>query len=112
MPVLQWRPSTRRIVATARVAGAYAGRARFRPRDQRLLPDVLTRAAGRVVEFAFAEIAGPESPFAGQAMYLEWLTDATLNGFLIPEQDLEFLRASPDSAADNQAGRPGATRWA
>jgi len=79
-----------------RIAGAYAGRARFRPKDERTLPDVLTRAAGRVVEFGFAGIAGPESPFAGQAMYLEWLTDATLQGFLIPEQDLEFLRGSGD----------------
>ena len=84
------------MVATMRVAGAYAGRARFRPHDYRILPEVLSRAAGRVLEFGFAGIAGPESPFAGQAMYLEWLTDTTLDGFLVPEQDLEFLTASAD----------------
>jgi hypothetical protein len=96
MPVLQWRQPKSQIVAMMRVAGAYAGRARFRPRDGRILPEVLARAAGRVVEFGFAGIAGPDSPFAGQAMYLEWRTDATLDGFLIPEQDLEFLSASAD----------------
>lgn len=96
MSVLLWRPPQRQMVATMKVAGAYAGRARFCPHDERILPDVLTRAAGRVVEFGFAGIAGPESPFAGQAMYLEWRTDATLDGFLIPEQDLEFLNGSAD----------------
>jgi hypothetical protein len=96
MPVLQWRQPKSQIVATRRVAGAYAGRARFRPHDSRILPDVLSRAVGRVVEFGFAGVAGPESPFAGQSLYLEWLTDAALDGFLIPEQDLEFLSASAD----------------
>lgn len=96
MSVLLWRQPRRQIVATMRVAGAYAGRARFRPQDGRILPEPLSRAAGRVVEFGFAGIAGAESPFAGQAMYLEWCTDATLDGFLIPEQDLEFLSASAD----------------
>ena len=96
MSVLQWRPPNNRIQPPARVAGAYAGRARFRPRLERPLPGVLSRAAGRVIEFAFAGIAGPESPFAGQAMYLEWRTDTTLDGFLIPEQDLEFLHESAD----------------
>jgi len=96
MSVLPWRPSTRRVVSPVRVAGAYAGRARFRPRDQHRLPDVLSRVAGRVVELGFAGIAGPESPFVGQAMYLEWRADTVLAGFLIPEQDLEFLSASAD----------------
>jgi len=96
MSLLLWRSPKRQIVATMRMAGAYAGRARFRPHDDRILPEVLTRAAGRVVEFGFAGIAGPESPFAGQAMYLEWRTDATFDGFLIPEQDLEFLTGSAD----------------
>ena len=95
MSVLPWRPLNR-ILSPSRVAGAYVGRARFRPRSERTLPGVLSRAAGRVVEFAFAGMAGPDSPFAGQAMYLEWRTDTTLDGFLIPEQDLEFLQESAD----------------
>ena len=57
---------------------------------------MLGRAAGRVIEFGFAGFGASDSPFAGQAMYLEWLTDAILDGFLIPEQDLEFLRESAD----------------
>ena len=80
-----------------RVAGAYAGRARIQPRHgARLIPDALSRATGRVTEFGFAGIAGPDSPFAGQALYLEWRTDAMLDGFLIPEQDLQFLDESAD----------------
>jgi len=79
-----------------KICGAYAGRARFRPRRRDALPDVLGRAEGRVIEFGFAGIAGADSPFAGQPMYLEWRTDAILDGFRIPEQDLEFLRESGD----------------
>jgi hypothetical protein len=97
MSVLPWRPANRRTLSSSRIAGAYAGRARFRPSAKRQLPEVLSRAAGSVVEFGFAGIAGSESPFAGQAMYLEWRTDTQLDGFLIPEQDLEFLEESATS---------------
>ena len=97
MSVLPWRPANRRTLSTSRIAGAYAGRARFHPCAKGNLPDVLSRAAGSVVEFAFAGIAGPDSPFAGQAMYLEWRADTLLDGFLIPEQDLEFLEESVSS---------------
>jgi len=46
------------------------------------------------VEFGFAGIAPANHPFAGQALYLEWRSDDSLDGFLIPEQDLEFLDES------------------
>ena len=73
--------------------GAYAGRARFRPREAQKVPEDLRAAVGTVVEFGFAGEAAAGEPFAGQALYLEWCQDAVLHGFLIPEQDLEFLSA-------------------
>src|SRR4051812_19125488 len=99
MAILQWQPVKQRVpkmTSSLRVPGRYAGRARFRPRNLQRLPDVLSRAVGRVVEFGFAGIAAVDHPFAGQALYLEWRTDDTLDGFLIPEQDLEFLSESSD----------------
>jgi len=100
MSILQWQPEKRRTsnktTPAVRVPGSYAGRARFRPRNIGRLPDVLTRAVGRVVEFGFAGMAALDHPFAGQALYLEWRRDDTLDGFLIPEQDLEFLDESSD----------------
>jgi hypothetical protein len=99
MPLLPWRPAGPRLstpASTGRVPGAYAGRARFRPRDVRKVPDVLTLAIGRVIEFGFAGVAPAGQPFAGQALYLEWRRDDALKGFLIPEQDLEFVNESSD----------------
>jgi hypothetical protein len=99
MSILPWRPVSQTIptgTAAFRVPGAYAGRARFQPRATRMLPEVLKSVAGRVIEFGFAGVGAADGPFAGQAMYLEWRTDATLDGYLIPEQDLEFLNESAD----------------
>ena len=76
---------------SGRVAGTYAGRVRFRPVDPKSLPPVLLHAVGRVVKVAFAGVAQPGDPFIGQALYLEWSSDEVFDGFLIPEQDLEFL---------------------
>ena len=76
-----------------RVPGSYAGRVRFRPVDLETLPEVLRRAVGRVVKVAFAGVGQPGDPFTGQALYLEWCSDDVFDGFLIPEQDLEFLGA-------------------
>ncbi len=71
--------------------GAYAGRARFRPTARAALTPALERAVGRIVEIGYAGIAPPGEMFAGQALYLEWRSDDVLDGYLIPEQDLEFL---------------------
>ncbi len=76
-----------------RAPGAYAGRVRFRPVDLETLPLVLRQAVGRVVKVAYAGVAQPGDPFTGQALYLEWCSDEVFDGFLIPEQDLEFLEA-------------------
>jgi hypothetical protein len=76
----------------ARIPGAYAGRARFRPLYPELLPDILTRAIGRVVEVGFARVAGEDEPYPGQELYLEWCRDDVFDGFEIPGRDLEFLR--------------------
>jgi len=80
-------------VQDGRVPGAYAGRVRFRPADLETLPPVLRLAVGRVVKVAFAGIALPGDPFTGQGLYLAWCSDDVFDGFLIPEQDLEFLGA-------------------
>src|SRR5256885_10365032 len=98
--ILLWHPVYPRVLQTTRVPrrtpGAYAGRARFLPRNPRRLPDGLRSVIGRVIEFGFAATADADHPFAGQSLYLEWRTDNALDGFLIPEQDLEFLSESSD----------------
>ena len=94
MAILEWRPSRsspRPIPRFLHAVGAYAGRARFRPSERLVLTPELQRAVGQVVEVGFAGIAKDGEPFAGQALYLEWRRDDILAGFLIPEQDLEFL---------------------
>jgi hypothetical protein len=99
MSILYWQPVKSRTpgrIPKHRVPGAYAGRARFRPQHIHRLPEALGRAVGRVVELGFAGMAATGHPFAGQALYLEWRSDDTLDGFLIPEQDLEFLHESSD----------------
>ncbi len=96
--LLPWRPSAsqsarnRFVAPPLRPAGAYAGRARFRPVHEDRLPEVLRRAIGQVVEVGFAGIAPLDAPFAGQELYLEWCRDDVFGGFVIPEQDLEFLK--------------------
>ncbi len=104
MSILYWQPGRprTRVATMPRVPGAYAGRARFSPRNHSRLPDALARAVGHVVEFGFAGVAGIDHPFAGQALYLEWRNDDTLDGFLIPEQDLEFLSESSEPLAGEQ----------
>jgi hypothetical protein len=82
-----------RCAQSGRVPGAYAGCACFRPVDFETLPLVLRQAVGRVVKVAYAGVAQAGDPFTGQALYLEWCSDEVFDGFLIPEQDLEFLGA-------------------
>jgi hypothetical protein len=100
MAILAWRPRAQDPPAPvglmAQVPGLYAGRARFRPVRADELPAILRAALGRVVELGFAGFAPASDPFAGQKLYLEWCTDEVFGGFLIPEQDLEFLKRSPD----------------
>jgi hypothetical protein len=97
--VLPWRPRGERPKRNSNsnspssflTVGAYAGRAIFRPSARAALTPALARAVGQVVEVGFAGIAPKGELFAGQALYLEWRSDDVLDGFLIPEQDLEFL---------------------
>lgn len=107
MAVLQWpreRMQRSRVQTDIRIPGAYAGRARFRPHDVHKLPHLLVSAANRVVEVAYAGVAPAHEPFAGQALYMEWRNDDLLHGFLIPEQDLEFLRAMNEKMGDRAGG--------
>src|SRR5262245_22751299 len=98
MKVLAWRPRTSPSSKSDRSScpllapGAYAGRARFRPKHVDRLPEQLRAAVGRVVEVAFAGLESPTGPFAGQALFLEWRSDEVFGCFFIPEQDLEFVK--------------------
>ena len=74
--------------------GAYAGRARYRPRHPSNIPEGLRVAIGQVVEFGCAGVAPIGERFAGQPLYMEWRRDDLFGGYLIPEQDLEFLPAN------------------
>lgn len=98
VPIVAWRPRPHRpsqdhllAASKVRVPGAYAGRARFRPAHPDRLPPELRAAVGHVVEVGFAGLAKPGEPFAGQGLFLEWCRDQVFDGFLIPEQDLEFF---------------------
>lgn len=100
MSVLEFRPSRSKERPSSQPparytlpVGAYAGRARFRPSPRLVLTPELRLAVGQVVELGFAGRAKGGEPFAGQALYLEWRRDEILAGFLIPEQDLEFLES-------------------
>jgi hypothetical protein len=73
------------------VPGGYAGRARYSPRHPSNIPIALHRAIGQLLEVGCAGVAPATDRFAGQALYLEWRRDDLLQGYLIPEQDLEFL---------------------
>ena len=77
--------------------GSYAGRVRFRPVHASQLPAILRAAVDRIVEVGFAGLAPTNDAFAGQKLYLEWCTDDVFGGFLIPEQDLEFLKQAPSA---------------
>jgi hypothetical protein len=46
-----------------------------------------------LVEVGCAGVAPANDRFAGQRLYLEWRRDELFDGYLIPEQDLEFLPA-------------------
>lgn len=75
------------------VPGAYAGHARYRPRDPSSVPAALHRTIGQLVEVGCVGVAPANDRFAGQPLYLEWRRDDLLGGYLIPEQDLEFVPA-------------------
>jgi hypothetical protein len=100
MRLLTWRPRVPGAHAGIGghshgcVPGAYAGRAQYRPRSPAKIPAALHLAIGQVVEVGCAGIAAPGDRFAGQVLYLEWRHDTLLDGYVIPEQDLEFLTPS------------------
>jgi hypothetical protein len=55
------------------------------------MPVELRPFVGHVVELGYAGVAAAGEVHAGQNLYLEWNRDRLLSGFLIPEQDVEFL---------------------
>jgi len=109
MAILAWRPRAHAAQipegVTARVPGSYAGRVRFRPVHASQLPAILRAAVDRIVEVGFAGFAPTNDAFAGQKLYLEWCTDDVFGGFLIPEQDLEFLKQAPSRVFQDGVGK-------
>src|SRR5438552_723143 len=96
MRILPWRPppsnhsgAAEQILSSA--VGEYAGRARYHPRRYSWLNPTLSRAVGKVVELQFEGMASPEESFAGQALYRERGPQQLLGGWLIPEQDVQFI---------------------
>ena len=69
------------------------------------LPPILRDAVDRIVEVGFAGFAPTSDAFAGQKLYLEWCTDEVFGGFLIPEQDLEFLQQAPSRDFQDGVGK-------
>ncbi len=74
--------------------GTYAGVARFTPRYPDRIPLFLRSVVGQLVDVGHAGIAPAGDAFAGQPLYLEWRRDDLFDGFLIPEQDLVFVKRS------------------
>jgi hypothetical protein len=98
VPIVAWRPRPPKqaprhlpVSSAGRALGAYVGRVRFTPIHPERLPPELRAAIGCVVEVGFAGVAQSGDPFAGQSLFLEWCRDQVFDGFLIPEQDLEFF---------------------
>lgn len=93
--ILPWRPprSKNREVEQilARAVGQYAGRAVYRPLGYAWLNPSLSHAVGKEVEVQFEGIASADELFAGQALYRERQPQRFEAGWLIPEQDLQFL---------------------
>ena len=92
MRVLPWRPRrdprVTELVLHAMFGkpGAYAGHARFQPRDSASTDPALHPLVGLVIELQFVRMASLDERFGGQALFRRWPGQ----GPLVPEQDLDF----------------------
>jgi hypothetical protein len=92
MRVLPWRPRrdprVTELVLHAMFGkpGAYAGHARFQPRDTDSTDPALHPLVGHVIELQFVRMASLDERFGGQALFRRWPGQ----GPLVPEQDLDF----------------------
>src|SRR5712691_4402818 len=81
--------------------GQYAGVAIYRPRDRRDLKPELYAAIGKAFHLSYTCLAEPGEPYAGQMLFQEQKA-RSLRSWL-PEEDLEFVTASPSAAGRTPA---------
>ena len=63
----------------------------FRPTDTLALDAALVELIDRIVNVRFANVAGEDSPFAGQSLYLIFGQKRSGSTFRRPECDFDFL---------------------
>jgi hypothetical protein len=63
----------------------------FRPTDTLALDTALVELIDRIVNVRFADVAGADSPFAGQSLYRIFEPKRSGSTFMRPERDFDFL---------------------
>jgi hypothetical protein len=63
----------------------------FRPADTLALDAALVELIDRIVNVRFADVAGANSPFAGQPLYRIFGPTRSASTFMRPERDFDFL---------------------
>lgn len=63
----------------------------FRPTDTLALDAALVELIDRIVNVRFADVAGADSPFAGQSLYYIFGPKRSWSTFMRPEPDFDFL---------------------
>jgi hypothetical protein len=63
----------------------------FRPTDTLALDAALVELIDRIVNVRFADVAGPNSPFAGQSLYRIFGPTRSGSTLMRPERDFDFL---------------------
>jgi hypothetical protein len=63
----------------------------FRPTETLALDAALVRLVDRIVNVRFANVAGADSPFAGQSLYKISGQKRSGSTFMRPERDFDFL---------------------
>lgn len=63
----------------------------FRPTDTLALDAALVELIDRIVNVRFTDVAGADSPFAGQSLYQIFGPKRSGSTFMRPERDFDFL---------------------
>jgi hypothetical protein len=63
----------------------------FRPTDTLALDAALVELIDRIVNVRFTDVAGADSPFAGQSLYHIFGPKRSGSTFMRPERDFDFL---------------------
>ena len=88
----QWRHNSARWFGFWMDRQRYRRRqAYFRPTDTLALDAALVELIDRIVNVRFADVAGADSPFAGQSLYRIFGPKRSGSTFMRPERDFDFL---------------------